>query len=63
MMIIVLVVSKGPGGTTVVTAPWSLNGVCSSTGSVSYAKGINWQNWKGFYYSLKFTEMKVRQEN
>ena len=24
------------------------------------AKGVNWQTWKGYEYSLNFTEMKVR---
>ena len=27
---------------------------------VNYADGVNWETWRGFYYSLKFTEMKVR---
>jgi ficolin len=25
-----------------------------------YAKGINWYSWRGHYYSLKKTEMKIR---
>ena len=28
--------------------------------AVSYANGIIWHHWKGWYYSLKFTEMKTR---
>lgn len=26
----------------------------------SYADGVNWAGWKGYNYSLKFVEMKVR---
>ena len=26
-----------------------------------FGKGINWYTWKGFYYSLPFTEIKVRR--
>ncbi|XP_039256390.2 microfibril-associated glycoprotein 4-like [Styela clava] len=26
----------------------------------SYADGVEWSAWKGHYYSLKFTEMKIR---
>ena len=26
-----------------------------------FADSINWKSWKGYYYSLKFTEMKVRR--
>ena len=25
-----------------------------------YANGVNWRTWKGYYYSLKTTEMKIR---
>ena len=28
-----------------------------------YGCGINWFYWKGFYYSLKFSEMKTRHNN
>ena len=28
----------------------------------SYAEGIVWRNWKDYYYSLKFTEMKIREK-
>ena len=40
-----------------------LNGVYHHTPAVSYAKGIIWFGWKGWYYSLKFTEMKMRRNN
>ena len=29
-------------------------------GNDGYSKGINWYTWKGYSYSLPFTEMKVR---
>lgn len=35
----------------------NLNGLYNST---SYGKGINWRQWKGYYYSLKSVEMKFR---
>jgi len=28
----------------------------------SYADGVNWAHWKGDYYSLKFTEMKIKPQ-
>lgn len=37
----------------------NLNGIYSST---DYGQGIVWYYWKGHYYSLQFTEMKVCQE-
>ena len=37
-----------------------LNGPYHHNPSVSYANGIIWYHWKGWNYSLKFTEMKTR---
>ena len=40
---------------------WSnLNGLYHRGSHSSYADGVNWSTWKGPYYSLKFTDMKVR---
>uniref|UniRef100_A0A1X7SDQ9 Fibrinogen C-terminal domain-containing protein n=1 Tax=Amphimedon queenslandica TaxID=400682 RepID=A0A1X7SDQ9_AMPQE len=41
-----------------------LNSPYFHSGTVpSDGKGIIWHHWKGFTYSLKFTEMKVRHHN
>ena len=40
-----------------------LNGPYLHDPAVSFGKGIIWYDWKGWYYSLKFTEMKTRHNN
>ena len=38
----------------------NLNGMYHSGAHKTYADGVNWYAWKGYYYSLQFTEMKMR---
>ena len=38
----------------------NLNGLYHSGSHASYADGVNWLTWKGHYYSLRFSEMKLR---
>ena len=40
-----------------------LNGPYHHNPVISSANGTIWYHWKGFYYSLKFTEMKNRRNN
>ena len=40
-----------------------LNGPYYHNPVVSRLQGIMWTDWKGWYYSLKFTEMKTRRNN
>ena len=39
----------------------NLNGLYLSGSHASYANGVNWRAWKGYYYSLKITEMKMKR--
>jgi len=38
----------------------NLNGAYLRATADSYADGVVWETWRGDYYSLRFTEMKIR---
>ena len=39
----------------------NLNGIYYGGSHSSYAEGVYWYTWMGHYYSLKFSEMKLRR--
>ena len=41
----------------------NLNGLYLSGSHTTYANGVNWESWKGYHYSLKFSEMKFRENS
>ncbi|CAH3194950.1 unnamed protein product, partial [Porites evermanni] len=41
----------------------NLNGLYHHGSHSSYADGVNWRTWKGYYYSAKRAEMKIRPVN
>ena len=56
----VLSATKVAGGIYYACHRSNLNGLCHGGAHSSSADCVNWYAWKGFYYSLKFTEMKIR---
>ena len=41
----------------------NLNGYYYGVPQTSYADGVDWYTWTGYYYSLRMTEMKITPAN
>ena len=41
----------------------NLNGCYRKGNHSSYADGVNWRDWRGYYYSVKRAEMKIKPVN
>ena len=41
----------------------NLNGRYLKGNHSTYADGVNWKHWKGYYYSVKRAEMKIKPVN
>ena len=53
--------TKVPGGIMVATLQTSMASIYHGGPHSSNADGVNWRTWRGYDYSLKFTEMKLRE--
>ena len=41
----------------------NLNGLYLNGSHISYADGVNWSTFRGYYYSIKRSDMKVKTKS